>query len=81
MQTIFKNILSTYADSLRGPAANRAYTIGASDIGQCSRRVFFTKHGGERDPGYVEHWAQRCAVRRSSRPSGYRRCAPVLALS
>jgi hypothetical protein len=56
MQTIFKNILSTYADSLRGPAANRAYTIGASDIGQCSRRVFFTKHGGERDPGYVEHW-------------------------
>lgn len=49
--------LRSYAESLRGPlAANRVYTVGASDIGQCSRRVWFTKHDGPRDSGYVDHW-------------------------
>src|SRR5215470_10839616 len=53
---IIASALSDYARSLRKPAAGRAFTLGASDIGQCSRKVFFTKHNGERDPGYVETW-------------------------
>jgi hypothetical protein len=56
MQTISRAALVDYAQSLCGPAANRAYTIGASDIGHCGRKVFFAKHGGERNPGYVETW-------------------------
>jgi hypothetical protein len=53
---MISNALAAYAQSLRGPAANRAFTLGASDIGQCSRKVFFAKCGGERNPGYVEPW-------------------------
>jgi hypothetical protein len=48
--------LLDYAQSLRGPAAGRAFTVGASDIGQCARKIFFAKHNGERDPGYIETW-------------------------
>jgi len=54
--TIFRAALTDYAQSLYGPRKDRAFTLGASDIGQCSRRVFFSKHGGERDPDYVETW-------------------------
>jgi len=53
---IVANTLTDYARSLRGSAANRAYTVGASDIGQCARKAFLIKHNGERDPGYVETW-------------------------
>jgi hypothetical protein len=53
---VIANTLIDYARSLRGSAAERAFTLGASDIGQCSRKVFFTKHNGARDPGYVEIW-------------------------
>jgi hypothetical protein len=56
MLTIFKVAITDYAQSLRGPHKDRAFTLGASDIGQCSRKIFFVKHGGERDPGYVETW-------------------------
>jgi hypothetical protein len=56
MQTIFEAALTDYTHGLRGPAAGRTFTLGASDIGQCSRKVFFAKHNGERDPGYVETW-------------------------
>jgi hypothetical protein len=59
--TIFKpgvvtGALADYARDLRGPAANRAYTVGASDIGQCARKAFFVRHDGARDPGYVDTW-------------------------
>jgi hypothetical protein len=53
---VVASALTDYARSLRGPTAERAFTLGASDIGQCSRRVFFAKHNGERDPEYVETW-------------------------
>jgi hypothetical protein len=53
---IIASALADYAHSLRGSAAGRAFTIGASDIGQCSRKTFFAKHDGARDPGYVETW-------------------------
>jgi hypothetical protein len=49
-------VLADYARTLRGAAANRAYTVGASDIGQCARKAFFVKHDGARDPGYVDSW-------------------------
>jgi hypothetical protein len=55
MSTI-SDALVNYAQSLRGPAKDRAFTLGASDIGQCGRKTFFAKHNGERDPGYVETW-------------------------
>jgi hypothetical protein len=53
---IVANALTDYARSLRSSAANRAYTVGASDIGQCARKAFFVKHNGARDPGYVDTW-------------------------
>jgi hypothetical protein len=61
MQTISETggvakALADYARSIRGPAKDRAFTLGASDIGACSRKTFFAKHGGERNPGYVETW-------------------------
>ena len=51
-----KAALVDYAQSLCGPNKDRAFTLGASDIGQCGRRVFFAKHNGERNPGYVDTW-------------------------
>jgi hypothetical protein len=56
MSTISKTALTDYAQSLRGPAKNRAFTVGASDIGQCSRKTFFAKHDGEHNPGYLDTW-------------------------
>jgi hypothetical protein len=56
MLTTSKSALIDYALSLRGSSNNRAFTVGASDIGQCSRKVWFAKHGAERDPGYVDTW-------------------------
>ena len=53
---MISDALIAYAQSLRGDAQGRAFTIGASDIGQCIRKVFFVKHGGERNPGYVDVW-------------------------
>src|SRR5215510_8590834 len=56
MSTISKTALTDYAQSLRGPAKDRAFTVGASDIGQCSRKTFFAKHNGKRNPRYVDAW-------------------------
>src|SRR5262245_20883240 len=56
MPTIFEAALTDYARGLRAPAVGRAFTLGASDIGQCARKAFFVKHNGERDPGYVDTW-------------------------
>jgi hypothetical protein len=55
---MISEVLADYAKSLRGGSsgAGRAFTLGASDIGQCGRKVFFAKHDGPRDPDYVETW-------------------------
>jgi hypothetical protein len=43
----------------------RASTVGASDVGQCERKIFYGKHVGDptygtpRDPGHVERWGAR----------------------
>jgi hypothetical protein len=42
--------LAAYANALRTPDERRASTVGASEIGQCSRKTFYLKRGGERDP-------------------------------
>jgi hypothetical protein len=54
--------LATYANSIRGSDQHRASTVGASEIGQCIRKVFFAKnvddpvYAVQRDAGYVEAW-------------------------
>jgi len=53
---VIAGALADYARDLRGAAANRAYTVGASDIGQCARKAFFAKHDAARDLGYVDTW-------------------------
>jgi len=53
----FKTALIDYAQSLCSPSdKDRAFTLGASDVGQCIRKAFFAKHGGERNSGYVNTW-------------------------
>ena len=56
MSTIFETALADYAQSRHGADKDRAFTLGASDIGQCGRKAFFAKHNAERDPGYVDTW-------------------------
>ena len=53
---LIARILAEYARNICGPDKDRAFTLGASDIGQCGRKVFFSKHGGERNPEYVDSW-------------------------
>jgi hypothetical protein len=42
--------LTAYANGVRTPDEHRASTLGASEVGQCARRIFFLKN--ERDPHY-----------------------------
>jgi hypothetical protein len=53
---MISDALVAYVQSLSGNAQDRAFTLGASDIGQCSRKTFFIKHNGERNPGYGYTW-------------------------
>lgn len=48
--------LAVYANALRIPDERRALTVGASEIGQCGRKTFYLKRGGERDPEHVDGW-------------------------
>jgi hypothetical protein len=63
---IIKNILDVYAaSSARIFKTDRSQTIGASDVGQCARRVFWSKnegdpkYGAERDPDYLDRWGAK----------------------
>jgi len=38
---------------------NRSETIGASEIGQCARRVWFLKKQTQPDPGFVDRWGAK----------------------
>lgn len=44
---------------------DRSQTVGASEVGQCARKVFWTKnegdpkYGAKRDPEYVDSWGAR----------------------
>jgi hypothetical protein len=57
--------LAAYADATLRFFEGREHTIGASEIGQCARKLFWTKNGGDpvcgapRDPDYVDRWGSR----------------------
>jgi hypothetical protein len=63
---MIKQALAAYADtSVRVFVSDRSQTVGASEVGQCARKVFWTKNEGDpvygapRDPGYVDTWGAR----------------------
>ena len=63
---IIKNALDAYAASLdKTWSHDRSSTVGASEIGQCSRKVFWLKNENdsarraERDPEYLDTWGAR----------------------
>lgn len=50
-------LLAAYANDIRTYDADRATTLGASDIGQCARKVYYLKRGSaERDPEHIDGW-------------------------
>jgi hypothetical protein len=58
-------ILADYAATIGRVFEGREHTVGASDVGQCARRVFWTKmegdgiYGAARDVNYVDGWGAR----------------------
>lgn len=38
---------------------DRSETVGASEVGQCIRKTYFSKHGYEPDPSYVDGWGAK----------------------
>src|SRR5262245_60416303 len=59
---MISEILAAYATATRREFADREQTVGASEIGQCIRRVYFAKmagdasYGVERDSDHVDTW-------------------------
>jgi len=57
--------LAAYADATVRVFEGREHTIGASEIGQCARKLFWTKNEGDpvygapRNPDYVDGWGSR----------------------
>lgn len=63
---LIANALNEYAvSSNRTWATDRSQTVGASEVGQCARKVYWLKneddpvHGVARDPEYVDGWGAR----------------------
>jgi hypothetical protein len=63
MTGLISSALNTYADSSRRAwATDRSQTVGASEVGQCARKVFWLKNEGDpkygapRDPEYQDSW-------------------------
>jgi hypothetical protein len=62
---MIREALAAYAATNARAFEDRAQTIGASDIGQCARKVFWTKmegdpeYGAGRDPEYADGWGAR----------------------
>jgi hypothetical protein len=59
---MIKEILHAYAIANRRIFVDREQTVGASEIGQCARRVYYEKmfgdphYGVERDPDFTDAW-------------------------
>jgi hypothetical protein len=53
---VIATALAAYVAALALPAADRAHTVGASDVGQCARKVFYAKRDAPRDSGFVDGW-------------------------
>lgn len=63
---MIKKALEQYAASQnRAWASDRSQTVGASEVGQCARKVYWLKnendpsHAAPRDPDYVDTWGAR----------------------
>ena|ERR1700722_19733537 len=63
---MIKQILNSHAATLQKQwSHDRSQTIGASEIGQCSRKTFWVKNEGDhvhkasRDDGYVDGWGAK----------------------
>ncbi len=63
---MIKEALHNYAmSSGKTWATDRSQTVGASEVGQCARKVFWMKnegdpkYGAQRDPDYVDGWGAR----------------------
>lgn len=66
MSGIISAALNNFAVSnARAWAHDRSQTLGASEVGQCARRVFWLKNEGDagygvpRDPGFKDGWGAR----------------------
>ena len=65
MSTIVSKALDAYAGTALPFFTDRMSTVGASEIGQCARKVFWIKNEddaklhAERDEGHVETWGAR----------------------
>lgn len=66
MTGIIRSALYDFAaNSEREWASDRSQTVGASDVGQCARKVFWMKNEGDpqygapRDPDYVDRWGAK----------------------
>jgi hypothetical protein len=59
---MIRETLTAFANSTRNSDRRRASTIGASEIGQCIRKIFYVKnvddpaYAIQRDAGYVDNW-------------------------
>jgi hypothetical protein len=59
---IIKSALDEYAAATARIFEDRSQTVGASEVGQCSRKIFWTKmegdetYGAARDPEHVNGW-------------------------
>lgn len=66
MTSIIAQTLDAYANSTAKTwSHDRLNTLGASEVGQCARKVFWlknegdAKYGAKRDPDYVDSWGAR----------------------
>ena len=57
--------LAAYADATARIFEGREHTVGASEVGQCARKLFWIKNEGDplyaapRDADYVDRWGAR----------------------
>ena len=62
---MIREALDAHARATARVFDERAQSVGASECGQCARKVFWLKnegdpvHGAPRDPGYVDVWGAR----------------------
>ena len=55
--SIIQEAFDKYARTQRrGFGRARDSTVGASEIGQCARKVWYNKNHAEHDPGYIDGW-------------------------
>ena len=55
--SIVKEAFDKHARAVRrGFKSGREKTVGASEIGQCARKVWYCKHKAEYDPDFVDGW-------------------------